>query len=327
MIITQTPLRISFLGGGTDIAEYYRNNGGGAVLSTTIDKYFFVLIKERFDDQIRVSYSKLETVGSIEDLNHELVREGLRKAEIDKGVEIGTMSDIPSEGCGLGSSSSVTVGLLNAFYRYKGKPRTSEALARDACEIEIDILGKPIGKQDQYAAAYGNLNIIRFLPDGAVTVEPLAMDETVKRNLNAHLLLFWTGMTRKAEEILEEQVAHILRNAPSLTRMRDMVYEGAEMLEKGYLDDFGRFLHKGWELKRRQATKITNEILDDIYLRAREAGALGGKITGAGGGGFMLLYCPMEKQANVRRALHHLKESPFRFEKDGTKIILDLKRA
>lgn len=327
MIITQTPLRISFLGGGTDIADYYRNNGGGAVLSTTIDKYFFVLIKGRFDDRIRVSYSTLETVDNVEELHHELVREGLRKAKIDRGVEIATMSDIPSEGCGLGSSSSVTVGLLNAFYRYRGDPRTREALARDACEIEIDILGKPIGKQDQYAAAYGNLNMIRFLPDGAVTVEPLAMDETVERNLNAHLLLFWTGMTRKAEEILEEQVAHIPRNAPSLTRMREMAYEGAEMLGKGYLDDFGRLLHKGWELKKRQATKITNEILDDIYLRAREAGALGGKITGAGGGGFMLLYCPGEKQENVRRALRHLTESPFHFEKDGSRVVLDLKRA
>jgi D-glycero-alpha-D-manno-heptose-7-phosphate kinase len=325
MIISRTPLRVSFFGGGTDIAGYYQSNGGGAVLSTTIEKYFYVVVKKRFDDKIRVSYSSLEMVDRLDDLHHELVRESLRRVGIEKGIEIATMSDIPSEGCGLGSSSSVTVGLLSALHRYKNRDEAAPVLARMACEIEIDILGKPIGKQDQYAAAFGNMNVIRFLPDGQVNVEHLTIDETLKSRLNSNLLLFWTGTTRKAEEILTEQVANIPRRIESLNGMKDMVYEGKEMLAKGYLDDFGRLLHQAWELKKRQATKITNDVVDEVYLRAREAGALGGKLTGAGGGGFLLLYCPRAKQKDVRQALSSLRELPFRFEREGSRVVLDMR--
>ncbi|MBE0479087.1 GHMP kinase, partial [Candidatus Aerophobetes bacterium] len=203
MIITQTPLRISFAGGGTDFRDYYRINGG-AVLSTTIDKYIFCIVKKRFDKKIRVGYSITEMVDNLDELKHELAREGLRKTKITEGVEVSTMADIPSEGSGLGSSSTVTVGLLNAFYTYQGIPQTAETLAKEASEIEIDILEKPIGKQDQYAAACGGFNVIKFLPDEKVEVEPLTVDESTKRKLERNLMLFYTGMIRKSSEVLSE---------------------------------------------------------------------------------------------------------------------------
>ena len=325
MIITQTPLRISFFGGGTDMPDYYRGHGG-AVLSTTIDKYFFVAIKERFDDSIRAGYSTTELVDDLNDLKHELIREALKKTGIRKGVEISTMSDIPALGTGLGSSSSVTVGLLNAFYLYQGKPQTADILARNACEIEIDILKKPIGKQDQYASAYGNLNLIKFSPDGNIFVNKLEFDEKKRKLLNLNLLLFYTGIHRKSETILDEQKRNIEDRLLVLKEIEGMVEEAREILNRGFIDDFGKLLHRGWELKKKLASKITNDAIDEFYYRALDAGALGGKITGAGGGGFLLLYCPIEKQSELRKAFSRLRELPFDFEKDGTKAILNVRR-
>lgn len=325
MIITQTPLRVSFVGGGTDFRDYYRRNGG-AVLSTTIDKYIFVIVKKRFDKKIRVGYSTTEMVESLDELKHELVREGLRKTGITEGIEISTMADIPSEGSGLGSSSTCTVGLLNAFYVYQGKPKPPETLAKEACEIEIDILGKPIGKQDQYAAAYGGLNIIRFLPDEKVKVEPLLIDESTKRKLERNLMLFYTGMVRKSSEVLSEQKKNIPDITGILDELKVMVDELKDCLYKEYLDDFGKLLHYGWQCKKKMASKITNEKIDEYYEKALDAGALGGKITGAGGGGFMLLYCPQEKQDKVRDALSELQELPFSFNRDGSRVIFNIRR-
>jgi len=326
MIITQTPLRVSFFGGGTDFKDYYMRSGGGAVLSAAIDKYIYAIIKRRFDERICINYSRKENVDKVDEIEHELVREGMRKTGIEKGVEITTLADIPSKGSGLGSSSSVTVGLLNLFYLYQAKPLSAGKLASDACEIEIDTLKKPIGKQDQYAAAFGNLNIIRFNPDDSVNVEPLAVHERIWHALEASLMLIYTGVSGSSDEILSEQRESIRGRGRVLSEMRDMVYEGREYLLKGLLDDFGRLLNKGWELKKSLASGITNPQIDEIYERALRAGALGGKICGAGGRGFLLLYCPFEKQDKVRDALGDPRELSFHFERDGTKAIFNIRR-
>jgi len=324
MIISQTPLRISFAGGGTDFKDYYENFGGGIVLSSAIDKYIYVIIKKRFDKMIRIGYSTTEMVSNVDEIRHDLVREGLKKVGIDGGVEISTMADIPSTGSGLGSSSAVMVGLLNAMYAYKGMLKTAEELACEACEIEIDILKKPIGKQDQYIAAYGSLRQITFKENGSVIVESVEIDENVKERFNSNLLLFYTGKKREASNILSEQKKNINTFCDTLSKMKNMVSEMKESLLEEKIDDFGHLLQKGWNFKKNLASKITNSFIDDIYKKALDAGALGGKIAGAGGGGFLLLYCPYDKQPKVRKALPMLQELKFNFERDGTKIIFNI---
>ncbi|MDH7482316.1 MAG: GHMP kinase [Armatimonadota bacterium] len=325
MIITQTPLRISFAGGGTDFADFYRLDGG-CVISSAVDKYIYVIIKERFDEKIRIGYSRTEMVDSIDEIEHELVRECLRKTGITHGVEISTMADIPSEGSGLGSSSSVTVGLLNAMYAYKGEIVPAEVLAREACEIEIDILGKPIGKQDQYIAAFGNLRFISFLPSEEVKVESINLDPEKKRRLSESLMLFFTGMTRSSSEILSEQKANIADRVDILRKMKQQAEEIRESLLNGHIDRLGEIMHQGWLYKKQLAGKISNSEIDNMYERALDAGALGGKIAGAGGGGFLLLYCPPERQNKVREALSNLRELNFNLERDGTKVIFNVRR-
>jgi D-glycero-alpha-D-manno-heptose-7-phosphate kinase len=325
MIITQTPLRISFAGGGTDLKEFYRREGG-AVVSTAIDKYIYVVIKERFDAKIRVGYTKTEMVDSIDEIQHELVREALRKTGIGKGVEIATMADIPSEGSGLGSSSTVTVGLLNAMYAYLGEIRTAAQLAQEACEIEIDILKKPIGKQDQYIAAFGGVRLIEFRPDDSVNVEAVPLEQTKRNRLSESLLLFYTGVTRKADVILSEQRDKIQDTAPILTQMRQQAYDVYECLSAGDITRLGMILHEAWEHKKKLAGKISNPEIDKLYESARSAGALGGKVTGAGGGGFFLVACPPGKQEGLRGALRGMREMPFGLERDGTKVIFNVRR-
>ncbi len=325
MIITQTPLRISFLGGGTDFKDFYAQEGGW-VLSSAIDKYIFAIIKDRFDDKIRVGYTKIEMVDSLDEVEHELVREALRKTGITKRIEVSTMGDIPSAGSGLGSSSTVTVGLLNAMHTYLGQMKDAEALAREACEIEIDVLGKPIGKQDQYIAAYGNMRFIRFQPDGRVEIETVELEDSEKRRFNQNLMLFFTGVTRKSSTILTEQRANINGHLEVLRRMKSLALAAKECIIEGDFDEFGAILHQGWECKKQLASRITNCRIDQLYEVARQAGAIGGKITGAGGGGFLLLYCPQERQDDVRGALHRLRELPFRLERDGTKVIFNYRK-
>lgn len=325
MIITQTPLRVSFLGGGTDLPDFYRRDGG-AVLSSAIDKYVFVIVKERFDDKIYVNYSRKEIVDSIDELQHELVREAMRVTGIRRGVEITTLADVPSDGIGLGSSSSVTVGLLHAFYAYQGEIVPAEQLAREACKIEIDVLGKPIGKQDQYIAAYGNLRFFRFSPDETVDVETVPMSLDCKQRLDRHLMLFYTNVTRSANNILAEQKANTGSTLPYLRELGSLAEKARQALMAGELDSLGEMMHAGWELKKKLATGVTNDYINDMYRAARKAGAIGGKIAGAGGGGFMLLYCPVEKQESVRRALRGLRELPFSLDGDGTKVIFNVRR-
>jgi len=325
MIITQTPIRISFLGGGTDFREFFLREEGW-VISSAIDRYIYVIIKKRFDEKIRVGYTRTELVDSVDELQHELVREALRKAGIQKGVEVNTMGDIPSAGSGMGSSSTVTVGLLNAMYHYLGEPKEPETLAREACEIEIDLLGKPIGIQDQYIAAYGGLRFIRFGRDGRVEVVSLAANEPIRLKLSRNLMLFFTNVTRKAESVLQEQSDNIEKNYEILREMKKLALLGQAAIQAGEFDEFGLLLHQGWELKKLLASRITNGPINAMYEAARKAGALGGKITGAGGGGFLLLYCPQGKQDDVRNALHELPELSFNLEQDGAKVIFNYRR-
>ena len=325
MIIVQTPLRISFFGGGTDFPSFFMQEGG-CVLSSAIDKYIFVTVKERFDEKLRIGYTQTEMVNSIDEIQHELIREALRTTDIQNGIEITTMGDIPSEGSGLGSSSTVTVGTLHALYTYLGEIVSAEQLAREACAIEIEKLDKPIGIQDQYIAAYGNLRFFEFLQDGKVKVEKLNLDTEFRRALNDRFLLFYTGISRQADTILGEQKNNIKDRISVLREIKQMAIQARSELEAGDFDAFGSLMHQSWELKKKMAGPISNGTINDIYEKARHAGAIGGKIAGAGGGGFILLYVPYEKQFAVRQALHSLQELPFRLESDGTKVIFNYRR-
>lgn len=322
MIISKTPLRISFVGGGTDLPSFYRKDNG-AVLSATIDKYIYVIIKERFDNLICLNYTKREIINSSNEIKHDLIREAMIKTGIAKGVEITTLADIPSEGSGLGSSSSLTVGLLNAFYQYKGLQASREKLAKEACEIEIDIIGKPIGKQDQYAAAYGGMNEIIFNRDGSVNVNRLKIENRKLRILGSNLLLFYTNITRKADAILEEQRKKIDIIFNTLVEMKEQVVDLKSSLENEDYDYLGRALKKAWSLKKSLHSAISNSDIDDMLEKALKAGALGGKISGAGGGGFLLVYAIREKQNEVREAMKDFRELPFMIEKYGSRIIFN----
>ncbi len=325
MIITQTPLRISLAGGGTDFAEFYEKNGG-CVVSTAIDKFVYCIAKERFDDKIYVNWSKKEIVESVDQIEHELVREALRKVGVTKGIEISFLSDIPAEGSGLGSSSSVTVGVLNALYHYVGAIPTPERLAREACDIEIRILGKPIGVQDQYIAAYGGLRCFEFGPGPAVTVSSVETTRTALEDLDNMLMLFYTGKTRQASSILSQQKSNITEKVEILKQMTRQAHQVRRLVERGDIDGLGPVLHQGWEAKRNLAQGVSSNELDEIYERAVKAGAIGGKISGAGGGGFFLLCVPSDKRQSVRQALANLREMPFRLERGGSRIVLNLQR-
>lgn len=325
MIIVQTPLRISFFGGGTDFPSYYMEEGG-CVLSSAIDKYIFVTVKKRFDNKLRIGYTQTEMVDSVDQVQHEIIREALRVTGVSKGLEVTTMGDIPSEGSGLGSSSTVTVGALHALYAYLGEIASMEKLAKEACDIEIGKLSKPIGIQDQYIAAYGNLRFFEFCPDGQVKVEKMNLDPEFRRGLNDCFLLFFTGINRRADTVLTEQKNNIKHRMAILREIKQMAYQAKKDLELGNFDDFGSLLHQSWELKKRMAGPISNGTIDEMYDAARHAGAIGGKITGAGGGGFLLLYAPYEKHQSIRKALNKLKELPFQLEPDGTKVIFNYRR-
>jgi len=326
LIIVQTPLRISFFGGGTDFRAFITQEGG-CVLSSAIDKYIFVTIKKRFDSKLRIGYTQTEMVDEIDQIDHELIRESLRLTRIDRGVEITTMGDIPSEGSGLGSSSTVTVGALHAMYAYLGEMVPAERLAREACMIEIETLNKPIGIQDQYIAAYGGLRFFEFLPNGQVTVEKIELTSEAKRALNNNFMLFFTGISRNSSSVLTEQVNNLKDRLGELREIKDMACEARCAVERENFDELGILLHQSWELKKRLAGTISNGRINEMYETARRAGAIGGKIAGAGGGGFLLLHVPFEHQNRVRIALHGLQELPFRLEADGTKVIFNYRRS
>jgi D-glycero-alpha-D-manno-heptose-7-phosphate kinase len=325
MIIIQSPLRVSLFGGGTDFPSYFREHGG-CVLTSAIDKYIFVTIKKRFDNKLRIGYTQTEMVDSIDEIKHELIREALRKTGITKGVEVTTMGDIPDQGSGLGSSSTVTIGALHAMYTFKRKSILTEQLAQEACEIEREILRKPIGIQDQYISAYGGLRFMEFTPSGEVVSEKIELDERTMRRLSDNLLLFFTGITRKADSILVEQKKNIRDSLTILSEMKEIAHSAADELRCGNVDAVGPLLHESWVLKKQLASLISNSALDSMYETARKAGATGGKISGAGGGGFLLLYCPNGSQETVRDALREFQEYPFALGQDGSKVIFDYQR-
>ena len=323
MIITRTPLRVSFAGGGTDLRAFY-SHGHGAVLSTAINKYIYITVNPKFDHKIRASYSITEMVDSVKELKHELIREALKVVGVEGGVEITSISDVPSRGTGLGSSSSYTVGLLNALYAYTGRMVNAERLAAEACRIEIEICGKPIGKQDQYIAAYGGLQFIQFNADESVFVDPIPCDREFREQLQRNLLMLYSGITRSADEILGEQSRNTEQNGTAMIGLKkicELADQLRECLCSGQLDGFGEILHLGWTLKKTLASGISNPEIDSWYDKARRHGAIGGKLLGAGGGGFLLLYAHPDCHAEICRALPELKPMPFRFAPQGSKII------
>lgn len=324
MIISRTPLRVSFAGGGTDLREYYKKECG-AVISTAIGKYVYITINNKFENDVRVKYSKTENAESAEKLEHPLFRETMRFAGATKGVEVTSMADVPTRGSGLGSSSTFTVGLLNALYKYKGIGTDDEKLAKDACKIEIEILKEPIGKQDQYIAAYGGFNYIKFMPDETVKVEPIILKDSVKEELENSMSLFYTGIERSASTILnvQKKVTAEAEKFNILTEMRGIADEMRDALASGDTNEFGNLLHRGWGLKKQLVGGITNETIEKIYGKAQKAGAIGGKICGAGGGGFVLIYAPDGKIEKVRQALKNHKELKFKFEPQGSRIVFN----
>ena len=319
MIISRTPFRISFVGGGTDLAEFYRRRPG-AVVSTAIDKYMYVTVNKYFDDSIILKYRRTELVKRVADIRHPILRECLKLVGIDRGVEITSMADVVA-GTGLGSSSSFTVGVLHALHAFKGEYRTAEELAREACEIEIARLKEPIGKQDQYIAAYGGFQSIEFMTDETVRVDPIVLNEKTRAALAERSILLYSGVTRRAGPVLRRFRAKFEVKDRQMTRLRDLAYEAREALRAGDVDGLGEMLHEGWLLKKGIAGGISNPAIDRAYAAACAAGAVGGKILGAGGGGFLLLFAPPAKRRAVLRALASWREIPFGLEPEGSKIV------
>lgn len=316
MIIVQTPLRASFFGGGTDFPEFYSEEGGCA-LTMAINKYIYVIVKPRFDTNVRLTYTQAELVKNSGELKHDLIRECLKQVTLTNGIEVITIGDVPG-GTGLGSSSAVTVGALKALYAYTGHETGALELAQTACVIERDVLHKPIGIQDQYIVAHGGFRFFEFSPGGQVVSRKLPIGK-----LSDHLLLFFTGITRDSGKILRTQTKNLSKNRDVLREMKKLAYLAVKKIEKGNYNAFGKLLDENWQLKKKLATAISNSTIDGWYQKALDAGATGGKVLGAGGGGFLLLYCPNGSKEKVRLALCELTEIPIEPEPDGAKVILN----
>lgn len=321
MIVSKTPLRMSFVGGGSDLPAFYRGEPG-AVLSTSIDKYMYITVNRKFDGRIRLNYSRTEEAEHYSQLQHPLVREALSLAGILGGIEIASMADIPSKGSGLGSSSSFTVGLLNALHAYKNQYVSKEDLARLACEIEIERCGEPIGKQDQYAAAYGGLNLIRFHPDESVSVDPIIINPSLLAELDASTLVFFTGRTRSASAVLANQSMAMQSTDRRLLmrRMVELAFELKHELESGSLENVGNILDENWRLKAQLTSEITDSEIDGWYATGMAHGAKGGKLLGAGNGGFLMFHAPQERHEEIKKALPGLRPVTFHFEFNGAQI-------
>ena len=321
MIITRAPFRVSFCGGGSDLPSFYEKYGG-CVLSTTIRKYMYLTIHNYFyKDQIRLKYSRTETVKSYDEIDHKYFRQCLKDFSV-MGVEISSMADIPS-GTGLGSSSSFTVALLNLLHTYKGEYVSKYKLAKDACEVEIKKLGEPIGKQDQFAAAFGGLKFYEFQPSGFVDVQPIIMKPESYKKLENNILMFYLGGVHSASAILKEQSRNVrtIDKAKIQQQMCELTRTLKEELQKNNIDAMGELLHENWMLKKLLASGISNPQIDETYKKAMDAGALGGKLLGAGGAGFMIFYVKPEKQENVRNALCDFREMDFEMDNSGASIV------
>ena len=314
---------MSFVGGGSDLPAYYRRFGG-AVVSTAINKFVYITVNEKFDHRTRVSYSKTEEANSVAQIKHPLVREAMKMLDIKGGLEITSIADIPSKGSGLGSSSSFTVGLLHALHAYSGRYASAEQLATEACQIEIERCGEPIGKQDQFAAAFGGFNFIEFNPDESVFVEPILCQRATLQRLQENILVFYTGITRSASGILKDQQAGVASEQEKqkmLGRMVELALELKASLQKNDLAAFGEIIHTNWELKKGLASAISTSVIDDWYNKARKQGAIGGKLLGAGTGGFLMFYAPRERHEAIVRALSNLRQIEMTFEPQGSRII------
>ena len=323
MIISRTPLRVSCFGGGSDLPSYYRRHGG-AVLSTAIEHAVYVTVSRKFDNAVRVSYARTEEVDRASQVEHPLVREALALVGIEGGIEITSVADIPAKGTGLGSSSSFTVGLLNALHAYSGHHATAARLAEESCHIEIERCGEPIGKQDQYAAAFGGFNFIRFNTDDSVDVKKVICPPGVLADLQARLLFFYTGITRQASTLLQRQSEALAAPGEKSDAMGQMVRFAEDAFQdlcRGNTASFGAMLNEAWQIKRCLAGDVTNGLIDNAYDAAIAAGAEGGKLLGAGGGGFLMLVAPPGRHDPIRRALQELRETPFRFSPQGSSII------
>lgn len=323
IVFTRTPFRVSFAGGGTDLPAFTKHDTG-SVCSTTINKYMYITLKPMsrlFHYKLRIGYRQTELVNSIDEIKHPIVKAALQLLEIDEPLEIISMADIPAQ-TGLGSSSSFTVGLLHALHAFKGNLVDAENLARQACEIEINMIGDPIGKQDQYAAAYGGLLKLDFNQDGTVITRRISLSEQRRVALEQRLMMFYLGGTRSAADILRKQSAETGKRLPVMRDMRDMAAEAAELLESDKpLAELGSLLHRAWEAKRTLTNGITSELIDTTYAKARKAGALGGKLLGAGGQGFFLFYVEPENQEAVRAALKQMPQEIFKIAPQGTTVI------
>jgi D-glycero-alpha-D-manno-heptose-7-phosphate kinase len=323
MIITQTPLRVSFAGGGSDLPSFYRKFGG-AVVSTTINKYVYINVNEKFDNGIRLSYSKTENVATVHEIEHRLVRAALIKLGLSGGLEITSIADIPSSGTGLGSSSAFTVGLLLALHAYQSTYISPSDLAAESCSVEIDLCGERIGKQDQYASAHGGLNFIRFEPDDSVIVEPIFCSGEDLLRLQSSLVSFYTGKTRSASSILAEQSEQAESNKATqdlLIRMTKLAYDLRAELNGGNIDALGEILDEGWQLKREVHERVSDPAIDNWYESAKRAGAAGGKLLGAGGGGFLTFFAPPERHGAIETALG-LRRVDLLPERSGSRVLL-----
>ncbi len=321
MIITRAPFRVSFCGGGSDLPQFYEKYGG-CVVSTSIRKYMYLTLHQSFDpEEIVLKYSKTEIVHDYDEIEHNYFRQVLRNLDV-KGVEITSMADIPA-GTGLGSSSSFTVALLHLLHTYKGEFVSKSKLAADACDIEINQLGNPIGKQDQFAAAFGGLNFIEFKPNGFVDVQPVVMNQDSYRQLQRNLVMFHLGGTHSASEILREQGKNVSSSEKTAAQLQmcEIARKLKQELEENHIDAMGQLLDENWKLKKTLASGISNPVIDEVYEKAMNAGATGGKLLGAGGAGFMLFYVPEEKQDQVRRALSGMREMEFKMDNGGASII------
>lgn len=314
---------MSFVGGGSDLPAFYSQHGG-AVVSTAIDKYVYVNVNKKFDSGIRIAYSKNEEVSSVDEIEHKLVRATMNYLGIKGGIEITTIADIPSKGTGLGSSSSFTVGLLHALNAFLGRYISSAELGSDSCHIEIDLCGEPIGKQDQYAAAFGGFNLIEFGMDGSVTVSPVICNRSTLGQLENNIVAFYTGATRSASTLLRQQSDEIARDSvkqKTVARMAQLAYDLRDELHRNNADALGEMLHENWMLKKSLSRGISTGEVDEWYRCARSAGAIGGKILGAGAGGFLMLYAPQETHGAIKAALHMLRPIRLGFERVGSQII------
>ena len=323
MIVSKTPFRMSFVGGGSDLASFYRKEGRGAVLSTTIDKYMYVAVNRKFEKGIRISYSVTEELSNIEQIKHPIVRNVLEYLDIQDNIEITSIADIPSNGSGLGSSSSFTVALIHAVYAYNKNYISKGDLGKLASHVEINLCKDPIGKQDQYAAAFGGLNLIEFNEDETVSVEPIICKEQTMKKMEESIIVFYTGRTHNAASLLKEQSDNLNSNSKRLL-MREMVsgvYEMKKLLESGDFEYIGDLLDKNWKLKCQMSSNITNSKIDDWYKSGIAAGASGGKLLGAGSGGFLMFFAPLEKHCDIINAMKGLRRVPIKFEKNGSQIV------